>query len=1326
VARIELALFFTPWIPHALLGRLRDLALVAAAALSLAPALAAQGSAREFQQHWRWASFSTVDGLPSNRVTELVELDGTPYVATNRGLAWYDGWRWQSLGEESGLPAGPIARIGAGGDLVWVSNDSGLYVGTHEEGFDRVPLPSAFDASAIRATAHTPDGETLLIVDSPTDQFGQIFVLDGWRPGADPPAWKTANVPGYETLTGYPRMRQARSGRVWLKVDDSVFVWEDREWERRFQIEGADELFAKIAENASQHGLLAVLQPRQHCGLYEWVGDDEPTKIESEGTGIVQSLGVGPAGARVVLYDTYELRFSGAPGSGHEDWVSVLPLPKGFGGTTFMRFRDNGDLWVGGETGLSLLRRSTKRWARLFRRGFADPRNRVNELMFDRRGRLWVGNTGGIDVHGPDFQRLEIELPETTIVTGLGEDDEGVVWVSSGSAMLGLYGWTGDGWVRVTEDVTGAPLGTIHKIRKDQSGRLWLLALASDVLSRAETGGVHLLIDGAAVPWERGRALAGLRVYDVAETDDGALWFATSRGVHRLLGDDWTHWSTTGDERALPGPSVLRIQPHKDGGVWLSHFRTGLGRIDGSGVVSYVDLGNRASNAVWDFVPDGEHVWITSRRGLQCLHDDGSISTFDPTPGTRDPLAWPIIPTPERVFVGTAGGGTHILDRSDAEVNPPHVVIDSQRERDGTWRLTWHASSFWGEQLPENVQTRSRVNGGAWSPYSVTHERSLPELGPGSHDVDVQARGLFGKNGDIATTQIDVEVPFYAQLHFLIPVGILSLALTALLTAYVRQRRDDAAALRRSEAEYRTLMEQASDAILVLDTSGIVRNANANARALLGESTALVGRRADEFVDPADETGRVGLADAFRDPDPSVVSVQLRRPDGSIASVEASVKRLDDRVQAIIRDLTERHRLDDERRELERQVTESQKLESLGRLAGGLAHDFNNLLMLVLGHADNARHRIATDGQHGKDAVDSLDQVVQAAERAGELTQKLLAYSGDESMAPRPVDLNAFLGELRELLVASVSGQARLELDLAAELPSLDADPQRLGQVVMNLVVNSSDAIGDEGGEIIVSTRVVTQQELDGLGIRLENGDTEHGAVALEVADTGPGMTATVQRRIFEPFFTTRFQGRGLGLAAVRGIVRNHGGSIRVESAPGRGATFTVFLPRSARAVPDRGATANKTNEATAERILVVDDDAGVRRIVATMLERSGYDVLLASSGNEGVDLYRRHLGGITCALIDLTMPGMDGRATHHAIIELDPNAVVLLMSGFNEEAVSTPDSPELSESQEIRAGFIQKPFKPDALVAEIQILVRGATIRPPSPAPRASAEASS
>ena len=400
------------------------------------------------------------------------------------------------------------------------------------------------------------------------------------------------------------------------------------------------------------------------------------------------------------------------------------------------------------------------------------------------------------------------------------------------------------------------------------------------------------------------------------------------------------------------------------------------------------------------------------------------------------------------------------------------------------------------------------------------------------------------------------------------------------------------------------------------------------------------------------------------------------------------------RVAGLANDVTARKRARKEKEQLEHKLQETQRLESLGVLAGGIAHDFNNLLTGILGNASLARMHLPEEDPAQK----YLGDIESVAVRAADLCKQMLAYSGKGRFQVQLLDLNDLVRETTQLLQLSIGKNAQIQYQLAAKVPPIQADATQIRQVVMNLVINASEALDGMSGTVAVRTGVMQADAsyLHGaiLSPELPAGDY----VYLEVSDTGVGMSSETLARIFEPFFTTKFTGRGLGLSAVLGIVRGHEGAMKVYSEAGRGTTFKLLFPVATGTAepvsPDPAPAAAWRGQGT---ILLVDDERTVRLVTSRMLEQFGFKVLLAANGAEGVERFGDHREEITCVLMDLTMPVLDGENAYREIRAIDPNARVILMSGFNEqEAVQRFTGKGL-------AGFVQKPFRPDALRAKLQ-----------------------
>jgi PAS domain S-box-containing protein len=392
-------------------------------------------------------------------------------------------------------------------------------------------------------------------------------------------------------------------------------------------------------------------------------------------------------------------------------------------------------------------------------------------------------------------------------------------------------------------------------------------------------------------------------------------------------------------------------------------------------------------------------------------------------------------------------------------------------------------------------------------------------------------------------------------------------------------------------------------------------------------------------------------------------------------------------------DVTERRRAEEEKQALDQQLQHAHRLESLGVLTGGIAHDFNNILAVIIGHCSLAKM------SPGSVEV-SVTEIERAAERAAELCRQMLAYAGKSQFVQEQVDLGALVRDVVKMLRQTISRKVEFHLEVVPKLPIVEGDSGQLGQIVMNLVINASEAIGSQRGDIRVvlgQTRTGEAELKDHLGRPLPAGHY----LCLEVSDSGCGMDAETQVRIFEPFYTTKFTGRGLGMSAVLGIITAHRGALQLESEVGRGTTFRVYLPVDGSA-PAVGSAQEPEGLASlwegSGTVLLVEDEEQVRVVARSLIESFGFGVLEAANGKEALDLYQVHAGRIELVVTDMGMPVMDGHDLVLALIELDPGLPIVVSSGFGDVDIASRLDPALV------AGMISKPYKG----AQLREVLRG------------------
>jgi two-component system cell cycle sensor histidine kinase/response regulator CckA len=638
-----------------------------------------------------------------------------------------------------------------------------------------------------------------------------------------------------------------------------------------------------------------------------------------------------------------------------------------------------------------------------------------------------------------------------------------------------------------------------------------------------------------------------------------------------------------------------------------------------------------------------------------------------------------------------------------------HMTLEDATERrraERTLRFTQSAvanapdASYWIARDGRLIY----VNDSACTMLGYTRDELLSmtafDIDPDATAQGFSAIGLHSKQGGAA-----FEAQHRRKDGTLFPVEINCNLATfdgeEYLCAFVRdisERKRAESALRQSEERFRSLVENAPAAIFVV-VAGLFRYVNQAACELLGaESPAqLLGQPAMARVHPDDRQIALDRLEAVERRGSAVPAIEERllRLDGSAVDVEESASPFDFQgepgVISFARDIRNRKQAEAERARLAEQLKQSQRLESIGRLAGGVAHDFNNLLTVINGYADLLLAR-ETEGPMRP----ALEQIRKSGERAAHLTQQLLAFSRRQDAQLRPTDLNAVIVDAYALMERLAGDQVRLTTRLADGLGLVMADAGQIRQALANLVANGREAM-PTGGELLVET---ANLEVDGQPDARQAGVTPGPYVTLRVTDTGCGMDEETRRSAFEPFFTTKdkSQGAGLGLPTVYGIVKQSGGWVHVSSEPGRGAAVTIYLPKLLGGVvrPEPPPPQLMALRGT-ETILVVEDQEEVRKLALEVLGGYGYQLLEAANGAEALDLAERYSGTIDLLLTDVVMPVMNGRELAERLCPQRPEMKVLYMSGYTEDVMARGGvlDPSLA--------YLPKPFPPERLAAKVR-----------------------
>jgi PAS domain S-box-containing protein len=515
------------------------------------------------------------------------------------------------------------------------------------------------------------------------------------------------------------------------------------------------------------------------------------------------------------------------------------------------------------------------------------------------------------------------------------------------------------------------------------------------------------------------------------------------------------------------------------------------------------------------------------------------------------------------------------------------------------------------------------------------------------------------------------------------------------------ERRQVEEALKKNEDHLKKLMDSIRAGIIVIDaqTHQIVEINSFALELIGGEKNQILGRMCHQCICPA-EIGKCPITNLKQKVDHSErVLIKSNRDRIPILKSVVPIMR-EDKIYLIesFIDITELKRAEQEKIILEEQLRQSQKMEAIGKLAGGVAHDFNNLLTVIHGYSELLLNSLDQNSRLRQDVL----EIKNASQRASSLTNQLLAFSRKQVLQPTVLDLNAHVSSMDKMLRRMIGENIKLTSLLAEDLGRIKADPGQIEQVILNLAINAKDAMPN-GGKLTIETANVI---LDESFTRSRIGMAPGRYVMLSMSDTGSGMTPEVKERIFDPFFTTKEKGKGtgLGLATVYGIIQQSGGNIWVYSEPGVGTTFKIYLPTIEEGTESLRPTSVPTKSTQgSETILLVEDEEMVRKLACTVLQKNGYKVLEASSGEEALRIVQGQNGNpIHLMVTDVVMPGMSGRQLAERLLPLRPEMKVLYMSGYTDDAIVHHGvlDPGIA--------YIQKPFAPDALASKVRDILDG------------------
>jgi ligand-binding sensor domain-containing protein/signal transduction histidine kinase/ActR/RegA family two-component response regulator len=969
---------------------------------------------------------------------------------------------------------------------------------------------------------------------------------------------------------------------------------------------------------------------------------------------------------------------------------------------------ERGFVWAGTPRGLYRLR--AQRATRVL------AATQVHALCVDRGDTLWVGTDRGLVriASGRPIDRLDDETLSDGTVAALLADPDGSVWIGTraggldrlsarplllygrreglagGAATVvyedqrqrqwigtrnGLFRQDGDRFVRFSAEAHGLPSNVITALAGNGAG-IWVGTDAG--VARLDAGAARVVVAAADLPSPRVRMLEfdrlgrlwiatdgglarytpdrPLRVYRVADglssdavrivhvAGDDRVWVGTNGGGVTILdGDRVTHLRTA---HGLSSDYITSFHDDEDGGMWIGTYGGGITRLVGPHRCRITAAQGLPDDVVIDLLEDAQprpHLWVGTSRGLASVPMDVLRAVCEGR-----------VPRMEaRLFTVTDRGHW-------AESSSGHQPA-SWTARDGR---IWFATERGAVVLdPQAV-----------APLPIPPRAIVERLTLEGEEAPANGLALAAWNG--GALRVDWVVPWFAAEP---------LSFRYRLTGFDDEWTE---AGDRPTAAY-TNLPPGSYGFEVEADNGMGGRSTSAVIALRLQPRFYQTR---SFVVIVAATVLVVAGSGIR--------LRFHRARERERRLTVLV---DERTRALQHEMAERQRDEDARRALDRRMQEGQRLESLGVLAGGIAHDFNNLLVGVLGQAGLAKLDLPPDSP----VRDQVEQIECAAVRAAELTSQLLAYAGRGRFVVGQVHLPELVAEMAQLLETAIHKHVDTVFDVAEHVPCIEADAAQIRQVVMNLLTNASDALADRPGlvRIVIDAPAIEAPS----GAPADDGarDPRTGLapgryVRLVVADTGCGMDAVTRDRIFDPFFTTKFTGRGLGLAAVQGIVRSHHGAILVTSEPGQGTTFEVLFPALTPALRSTAPIAAVEADAVTPglTVLIVDDDDGVRSVARKALERAGYRVRLAADGEEALGLFARDPRCVDCVLLDLTMPRLSGAETLRALRQVRPDLPVIVSSGFT-EADSVPRLGDASAD-----AFIQKPWRTDDLIRLIGSLM--------------------
>jgi len=1232
----------------------------------LLPLLSTPASARTYHFH----HYNELDGIPGSAVHHGVQDSlGRLWFATRTGVGRYDGQDWVAYGVEDGLAGSEqqAMAIDHQGRIYALSIRTPIHITTFEN--DRwVPLPVhpiGLGVTVDLACGKSPAGQVLLAVTTTADE---IHVWDGHR-------WRTI-------LLEDPEIRL--HSVVWQ--GDRLHVASDRGLHVVSGFEA--EVVVQRIESVGMRPVYAALPQGDHGALQlvgeGWIGTFSGEDFTIEERLPALSLIIPERGVTAVhdhlggLYvgDVHNLFY-------HHPLLGLEQVDKSNGllgnGVTEILADRGGQVWMMNMRGVSKL--VSRRFTSYTRAtGLLD--DEVSAVLERRDGTMVLGHEGGLTImsdpprHLPTVPKVDSWIRANCMV----EAGDGTIWAAMGEAGLAAIDTRDEiQWFATSE----TEKEHMNAVVLDGRGRLWV----------GTSLGVYRRDGDSFTPIKirSGEDVRQPPVRRLVVLDDGALYVATSsNGIFRITETAITQMEAT---RGSLLNSAYTVFDAPDGSIWVA-TAAGLGVIEGDRIVPLGEAGPVIDRPIYAVADDGRgSIWFGTDAGVY-VWDGDKLQQFNVREGlvgseiNRDAFKFDRL---GRLWIGTDRGVSihddRLVDQSENELGIWIEALQTNAVRHpadrtlelppGPGELVIHfrSASFLDER---RLRFRTFLEGfdSDWSepemrPFQSIRYTNLP---PGSYTFHVQAVDLFGRTSGIASSQpIEVQAPFHEAVWFkllgiALITGLLLLIATAVqgrkyagrLEAEVIARTaalaDSEQAVRAESQRLGAVLESISDGVLAVDGKGRIVLGNAAAELILSQEPGSLPGRDLEALLP-------GIA-VMTGPH---FGYQFTLPGEASRSLEFSLAPLAGAAGSgmvlAFRDVTYRLRAENER-------IRTQKLESLGVLAGGLAHDFNNLLTVVLGHVSV----LETGAGLGIEDLRSLASIRSATQRAQGLTTQLLTFARGGAPRKELTDVGQLIKESTQL---SLSGTTvSCDLDLADDLNHADLDAAQFGQVLSNMLINAHQAM-PEGGKVTVSACNVGT------------------VIEIKIADDGPGMTGAELERIFEPYYSTKETGSGLGLSIAYSVVTRHGGDLTVQSEPGQGTEFTIRVPASLERVEAEPEEEPVTSNGSG-RFLVLDDEPSVRELLQRMLERLGYEAEGVEDGAQAIERYQEALASnrpYSVVIMDLTIPGgMGGKDAIEQLQAMDPGVRGIVASGYsNDPVMSDPTAFGF-------VGALHKPFDKNQL----------------------------